>query len=1110
MLPEEDRIEGRVDTEEEKSYISSLLQSIINQGKSFQELEDANVMFNLDPYYKDTGRFASDIRVGTTFQLQLLDKTTGEAIDNREIEFFYCKENEKILNGDGSYYYGRKIFLPFETKVENGDFYALLEEDGRITGIKETESIAGTNQTKVFQILMKFRDHYYLRDISVKPQGTVLAYEKYDQIEEEEENKIVAMFENLSDLEKVVGVHDYLIRNVNYGRSPENLFRAQSKIGAFLDKKAVCQGYSLAFSSLMNKLNVNNRTVYGNTIDTKHAWNMVQLDGEWYHLDVTFDYGTVHGRDVPEWMRYKYFLLDDKEISNSRTDFSWRDGEGKKYRHQIFADIKADNQEEIEKVAGKQFKANAGQQMFLTVFANGELGIQRIKDSLIKFVRERGGNIIQYGPEPKVDTEDPVQNQDSALTGKNTKISYKMPDYVLYYVKAEFPVISGEKKELNFLSLVEDEPKNMARKKLKLSFDKEFAPGEELTVLDLKVAGGKKKKLTRSMSDPKVYELELEVNSADSHTVSVTVTKRGYEILNSTQSCQISGIVRHEFPNAYFEANSENSGYLCGITEGMKYRVGTGNWVLAEKNQEKVFLSSVAADTKILVVREKTKDREASETQTIKIKKRKPPYGVSALSIKNAGTGGLKGITVDMEYKKSEANSWISVNENGKILNLEAGKYLIRYKAKRNELPSEAKEVKIKKQNSAGESNSGGGSSQSGGGSSATSSSVSDVQKKEDLHKSSSEIEIRKGEEKHSLIASTTLVPVSTKESGKAVLSDKIIKSMLQQARKEVKKEETALHFEIHIPKGDKKVEESLVLSQKALNLLTKAEVKDVNLHIDDIRLSFNQKSLNAIKDKSEGEVDITVKRVKTSQLTDKFKKVIQDKPVYEFQVKYGEDKKISSFGEGQVKIVFPYELKDEENAEYLIAYYIDKKQGIRPVSNSYYNEEKQELSFLTSHFSLYTIGYRNVKTFSDIKKHPQKESLSFVSARGLLQANGKGELRPDDKMNENDFIKALGRIASNRNWDEKNSDKALLKWAKKNNMLKELKWKTGDVPLTRKEAVILVEHFIRNMGPDFHKNKDLTELSALIVKEKNSSKSVMSRAEAAVLLESLIKRIFL
>ena len=35
-----------------------------------------------------------------------------------------------------------------------------------------------------------------------------------------------------------------------------------------------------------------------------HAWNMVQIDGQWYQADPTWDAG-----DAPE--RYQYFLVSD-------------------------------------------------------------------------------------------------------------------------------------------------------------------------------------------------------------------------------------------------------------------------------------------------------------------------------------------------------------------------------------------------------------------------------------------------------------------------------------------------------------------------------------------------------------------------------------------------------------------------------------------------------------------------------------------------------------------------------------------------------------------------------------------------------------------------------
>lgn len=71
----------------------------------------------------------------------------------------------------------------------------------------------------------------------------------------------------------------------------------------------------------MDKLELGNYYVKGfarnnNNEDLYHAWNMVEIDGKWYHLDVTWafpksSYGLTH--------KYNFFLLSDSEFFKRHT-----------------------------------------------------------------------------------------------------------------------------------------------------------------------------------------------------------------------------------------------------------------------------------------------------------------------------------------------------------------------------------------------------------------------------------------------------------------------------------------------------------------------------------------------------------------------------------------------------------------------------------------------------------------------------------------------------------------------------------------------------------------------------------------------------------------------
>lgn len=134
---------------------------------------------------------------------------------------------------------------------------------------------------------------------------------------EKEAMKIIALTdESMSDYEKLKIFHDYLVLNVE--SSTENPY-ADSVYGALVEKKALCEGFAKAFSYLCNISGIENMIVTGYT-DVDHMWNMVKLEGSWYHIDVGWDKPSESlAAKYPDMVLYQYFLVSDDIIKNNRT-----------------------------------------------------------------------------------------------------------------------------------------------------------------------------------------------------------------------------------------------------------------------------------------------------------------------------------------------------------------------------------------------------------------------------------------------------------------------------------------------------------------------------------------------------------------------------------------------------------------------------------------------------------------------------------------------------------------------------------------------------------------------------------------------------------------------
>lgn len=150
-------------------------------------------------------------------------------------------------------------------------------------------------------------------------EGKKAATEKLDAAVSE----LVSNTDGMSDFDRVLYFHDYLVEHCDYDKNNEN---AWSAYGCLIDGKAVCEGYSKAMLLLCDRAGIPCLPVSG-TSGTEsremHMWNKVQMDGSWYNIDVTWDDPT-DGNDTPiteetentkhyDYIHRNYFGLTDAQ-----------------------------------------------------------------------------------------------------------------------------------------------------------------------------------------------------------------------------------------------------------------------------------------------------------------------------------------------------------------------------------------------------------------------------------------------------------------------------------------------------------------------------------------------------------------------------------------------------------------------------------------------------------------------------------------------------------------------------------------------------------------------------------------------------------------------------
>lgn len=180
------------------------------------------------------------------------------------------------------------------------------------------------NKTQIKKVSSMFGKQIQLTGCLPKSQIVKMSSEL-----EMKSNSIISSLRKMGDDEysKLMRIYEYLQSNVQYdeqeffnsskGRSQRP--NSHNAYGALINKLAVCDGYSSAFSFLAQKLGfdsmfVSGCSTYQSRGSVEHAWNIIRVCGRYYHFDVTWDSNQYH--EFKEFS-YDYFALDDEEMSNN-------------------------------------------------------------------------------------------------------------------------------------------------------------------------------------------------------------------------------------------------------------------------------------------------------------------------------------------------------------------------------------------------------------------------------------------------------------------------------------------------------------------------------------------------------------------------------------------------------------------------------------------------------------------------------------------------------------------------------------------------------------------------------------------------------------------------
>ena len=149
----------------------------------------------------------------------------------------------------------------------------------------------------------------------------------YDDMQQQVDDKEAQILESVkasneyteNDAVKELLVHDYVSGNMTYdykcaaGANVKRTILGHTIYGAVVEENAVCDAISLMATVLLNGLDVDTYMLGSDT----HAWNLVELDGEYYEFDCTWDLAeSSEGGKVS----YTFFNKTSKEINKLDPD----------------------------------------------------------------------------------------------------------------------------------------------------------------------------------------------------------------------------------------------------------------------------------------------------------------------------------------------------------------------------------------------------------------------------------------------------------------------------------------------------------------------------------------------------------------------------------------------------------------------------------------------------------------------------------------------------------------------------------------------------------------------------------------------------------------------
>ncbi|MBQ8552293.1 MAG: transglutaminase domain-containing protein [Clostridia bacterium] len=213
--------------------------------------------------------------------------------------------------------YGVKNITAYEgdTVSYRSGVYAIDEKDGRLT-VKADSSKVNTSKAGTYYVTYTAADtdgntSTATATVTIKAVTTAVVYEKADEV------LATIINGSMTDTQKARAIYDWCTSNLKYSTSTSHLMGYFNKAAysGFTRHYGNCYTYYAVASALLTRAGISNIEIHRNDPKNPHYWNLVNIDGSWYHFDTC---------PQPAPHKLEVFLLTDAQVGAFSLDYYYK------------------------------------------------------------------------------------------------------------------------------------------------------------------------------------------------------------------------------------------------------------------------------------------------------------------------------------------------------------------------------------------------------------------------------------------------------------------------------------------------------------------------------------------------------------------------------------------------------------------------------------------------------------------------------------------------------------------------------------------------------------------------------------------------------------------